>query len=235
MLATIINCIAIIVGGLIGTLSGNRIKPDASRAIMKVMGLITFSIGIKSTMAGSYTLMLVFCLVLGTVIGMLLKLDDRINGAGDWAKNKLAGTKLASGQFGDAFVSTTILFGVGTMTVLGSINAGLSHDYSILLTKSTMDFVSAIAFSAALGSGVIFSAVPILIIQGSITLLAGVAEPLMSPAVVNEMSAVGGAIFIGMSANLLELGKEHIKVGDMLPAIFLPVIAFPVAQLLGLL
>ena len=235
MLATIINCIAIIIGGLIGTLSGNRIKPEASGAIMKVMGLITFSIGIKSCMAGEYTLMLVVCMVLGTVIGMLLKLDDRINGAGDWAKNKLAGTRLASSQFGDAFVTTTILFGVGTMTVLGSINAGLSHDYSILLTKSTMDFVSAIAFSAALGSGVIFSAVPILIIQGGITLLAGVAEPFLSQAVVNEMSAVGGAIFIGMSANLLGLGKEHIRVGDMLPAIFLPIIAFPVARLFGLL
>ena len=115
------------------------------------------------------------------------------------------------------------------MAILGSIKAGLNQEYGILFTKSIMDFASAIAFSAALGPGVIFSAVPILIFQGAITLLAAVAEPFLTAEVITEMSAVGGPIFMGMSINLLGLREERVKVGDMLPAIFMPIVYFPVA------
>ena len=148
-------------------------------------------------------------------------------------KEKLANTRFGGGHFAEAFVSTSILFCVGTMSVIGSIQAGLNKDYSILFAKSTMDFVSAIVFSAALGPGVFLSAVTVLVLQGGIALLAGVAAPVLSTEVVNEMSAVGGTLFIGMAINLLGLRQEKIKVGDMLPAIFLPVLHFPLAELVS--
>ena len=229
MIATIVNCIAIIAGGLIGSVFGNRISQKYTDNIMTVMALITFIIGIQGAVGTSNVLIVVICIVLGTVVGTMLKLDDRINNSGEMLKSKLSGSKLVRGRFGDAFVTSTLLFCVGTMAILGSIKAGLNKEYGILFTKSIMDFASAIAFSAALGPGVIFSAVPILIFQGAITLLAGVAEPFLTAEVITEMSAVGGPIFMGMSINLLGLREERVKVGDMLPAIFMPIMYFPVA------
>lgn len=233
MIATIVNCIAIIAGGLIGTIFGNKISEKYTTNIMTVMALVTFIIGIQGAVGTSNVLIVVICAVLGTVIGTAMKLDDRINNSGDALKAKLAGSKLVRGRFGDAFVTATLLFGIGTMAILGSINAGLNQEYGILFTKSIMDFTSAIAFSAALGPGVIFSFIPILIFQGGITLLAGVAEPFLTPEVITEMSAVGGPIFMAMAINLLGLREERVKVGDMLPAIFLPIVYFPVANFLA--
>lgn len=231
MLGTIVNCAAIIAGGLIGTLFGNRIGERYTKMLMTVMALITAVIGLQSALGTANMLIVVVCMVLGTVIGIALKLDDRLNNSGDKIKAKLSGTKLGQGRFSDAFVTSTLVFAIGAMAILGSIQAGLNHDYSILFTKSMMDFTSAIAFAAALGPGVLLSALPILIVQGSITLLAGVAEPFLTSEVVTEMSAAGGVILFGMALNLLDVCKERIKVGNMIPAILLPIIYFPLAHL----
>lgn len=232
MIATIVNVIAIIIGGTVGVLFGNKIEERFTKAIMVVMALITAVIGIQSSVQTSNTLILVVCLVLGTVIGVAIKLDDKINDAGEKIKEKLSDSKFATGRFGDAFVTASILFGVGSMTILGSIQAGINHNYSILFTKSVMDCVSAIAFSAALGPGVIFAAIPIFVVQGALTLLAGIVEPFLTQEVINEMTAVGGPIFLGMAINILELRQERIKLGNMIPAIFLPILYFPIADLL---
>ncbi len=231
MLGTIVNCAAIIAGGLIGTLFGNRIGERYTKMLMTVMALITAVIGLQSALGTANMLIVVVCMVLGTVIGIALKLDDRLNNSGDKIKAKLSGTKLGQGRFSDAFVTSTLVFAIGAMAILGSIQAGLNHDYSILFTKSIMDFTSAIAFAAALGPGVLLSALPILIVQGLITLLAGVAEPFLTSEVVTEMSAAGGVILFGMALNLLDVCKERIKVGNMIPAILLPIIYFPLAHL----
>lgn len=231
MLGTIVNCAAIIAGGLIGTLFGNRIGERYTKMLMTVMALITAVIGLQSALGTANMLIVVVCMVLGTVIGIALKLDDRLNNSGDKIKAKLSGTKLGQGRFSDAFVTSTLVFAIGAMAILGSIQAGLNHDYSILFTKSMMDFTSAIAFAAALGPGVLLSALPILIVQGSITLIAGVAEPFLTSEVVTEMSAAGGVILFGMALNLLDVCKERIKVGNMIPAILLPIIYFPLAHL----
>lgn len=234
MIATVINALAIIVGGVLGSLFGSRINEKYTKGIMTVMALVTASIGVQCAVGSQNTLLMVLSLVIGTITGIALKLDDRINSSGDALKKRLAGTKLGGGRIGDAFVTSSVLFAVGTMAILGSIQAGLNRDYSILLTKSVMDFASAIAFSAALGPGVIFSAVPVFILQAAITLLASTLQPILTTEAIAEMSAVGGAIFLGMSCNLLELRQERVKVGDMLPAIFIPVLYFPLASLLGI-
>jgi hypothetical protein len=234
MIATFVNVFTVILGGIIGVTFGNRIGEKYSKGLMTAIGLITFTIGIQNVMCSNNTLIVVVCLILGTLLGMLLKLDDKINASGEWLKGKLSHTKFGSGRFGEAFVTCTILFCVGTMTILGSIQAGLNHDYTIILTKSVMDFVSCLAFSAALGPGAIFACIPVLVVQGTITLLASAMEPILTTEVIAEMSAVGGAMFLGMAINLLGLREEPVKVGDMLPAIFLPILYFPLAHLLGI-
>ena len=233
MLAVLINAAAVLAGGLIGTIFGNRIPEKYTKGIMVAMALVTFGIGIQSVLQTQNILIVVLCIVLGTILGTALRLDDRINNAAESVKRSLSGTKLGQGPFAEAFVTTSILFCVGTMTVIGSIKAGLEKDYSILLTKSVMDFFSSIAFSAALGTGVLFSAVTVVVIQGALVLLASVAAPLMSAEVVAEMSAVGGLLFLGMAINLLRLREEKIKVGDMLPGIFLPILYFPLAAMIS--
>ncbi|MGI5976475.1 MAG: DUF554 domain-containing protein [Candidatus Limivicinus sp.] len=230
MLATIVNAAGIILGGLIGSFFGAKISKKYTGAIMTVMALICAVIGIQGAAGTKDILLVVLCLVLGTVLGAALNLDERINKSGDKLKAKLSGTKLGRGRFADAFVTASLLFGVGTMAILGSIQAGLNHDYSILFTKTVMDFASAVAFSAALGPGVIFSALPVFIFQGAVTLLAGAAEPYLGQYVIDSMTAVGGPIFIAMSVNLLGLREERIKVGDMLPAILLPIIYVPLSR-----
>jgi len=234
MLGTIINVITVVLGGTIGTLFGNKIKPAYAEGIMKVMGFITACIGIQCAAGTMNFLVVVLSLVIGTLIGMLLKLDERINGAADWAKSKLSKTPLGKGPFSEAIVTCFMLFCIGSMTILGSIRAGLEHDYSILFTKSIMDFVSSLAFASALGAGVIFAAVPLFIFQGALTLLAGAAQPLLTAEVINEMSAAGGPIFLAMACNLVGLGKERFKVGDMLPGIFLPILFVPLLMKLSL-
>lgn len=235
MLGTIVNAVLIIIGGLIGTICGNRISSKYTGSIMTVMGLITACIGVQGAASTKSFLVVVLSMVLGTIIGIFFKMDERINGAGDWAKSKLQNTPLCKGPFADAIVTSSILFGVGTMAILGSIRAGLEHNYTILLTKSVMDFISSIAFASALGSGVIFSAIPVFLFQGTITLLAAAAEPILTPEVINEMSAVGGPIFLAMACNIVGgIREERFQVGNMLPAIFLPIVLVPLIKAVGL-
>lgn len=230
MLGPIINAITVILGGLIGTLFGNAISEKYSSAIIVAIGLMTLIMGVQFAIETSDILIIMICLVIGTIIGVALKLDDRMDNAADSIKQHLAGTRFSQGKFADAFVTTTILFCIGTMTVVGSIKSGLEHDYSILITKSIMDFISSIIFASALGAGVLLSAVSVIVIEGGIALLASLAAPILTPEVVTEMSAVGGVMFIGMSINLIGISEKKIKVGDMLPAIFLPIIYMPVAN-----
>ena len=235
MLAVFINVAAVLIGASLGLLFGSRIRESYTQGIMMAIALCTFVIGVQSAVQTSSIMIVMVCLVLGTVIGVALHLDDRMNGASDRIRERLKGTKLAEGPFADAFITTTMLFCVGTMTVIGSIEAGLNHNYEILIAKSIMDFMSSLIFAAALGAGVFLSAVSVLVIQGAIVLLASIAAPVLTAEVVTEMSAVGGTLFIGMAINLLGISEKKIKIGDMLPAIFLPILYFPLkAWLSGL-
>ena len=233
MLAVFINVAAVLLGSTIGLLFGSRIKESYTKGIMTAIALCTMVIGVQSAVQTSSIMIVMLCLVIGTVIGAALHLDDRMNGAADRIKDKLKGTKLGDGPFAEAFMSTTMLFCVGTMTVIGSIEAGLNHNYEILIAKSVMDFMSSLIFSAALGPGVLLSAVSVLVIQGGIASLASFAAPVLTDEVVTEMTAVGGTMFIGMAINLLGISDKRIKIGDMLPGIFLPILYFPIAAWLG--
>ena len=227
MPAVFINVAAVILGASLGLLFGSRIKESYTKGIMTAIALCTLVIGVQSAIQTSGIMIVMVCLVVGTVIGTALRLDERMNSASDRIRGRLKGTKLAEGPFAEAFITTTMLFCVGTMTVIGSIEAGLNHNYEILIAKSVMDFMSSLIFAAALGAGVLLSAVSVLVIQGGIALLASLAAPVLTNEVVTEMTAVGGTLFIGMAINLLGISEKRIKVGDMLPGIFLPILYFP--------
>ena len=170
-------------------------------------------------------------MVVGTLIGEKANIERAMDRFGDLLRRKLVKGE-GNSRFVEGFVNATVLFCVGAMAINGSIAAGIEGDYSILLTKSVMDGVSSITFAAAMGPSVLCAVIPILVYQGGLTLLAGVVGPYLSAAVITEMSAVGGAIIIGIGLNLLELGREHIRVSNMLPAIFLPILYVPLSAFL---
>lgn len=229
MLAVFVNMATVLIGSAIGILFRNRIKESYVRTIICALALVTFVIGISSAIQTQDILCVIVCMAFGTIIGELLRLDERINGAGDYLKRKLLRGKGEENRFTEGFVSACILFCVGSMTIMGSLEAGVNHNYSIIFAKSALDFVSSMMFGAAMGIGVPFAALFILVFQGGLTLLAGLVSPYLSQAVITEMTAVGGTVLIGMGFNMLELSDKRIMVASMLPAIFLPIAYVPLS------
>ena len=229
MIAVFVNVATVLLGSAIGILFRSRIRESYTKSIITALALVTFVIGISSAVTTGDLLCVIVCMALGTILGELLKLDDRINGAGEFLKAKVLRGRFEGSRFTEGFVSSCILFCVGSMTIMGSLEAGVNGNYSIIFAKSALDFVSAMMFGAAMGIGVTFAALFVLVFQGALTLLAGLVAPFLSPAVVTEMSAVGGTILIGMGFNMLELSEKRIKVANMLPAIFLPIAYVPLS------
>ena len=236
MIAVFVNMATVLVGSLIGILLRNRLRESLQNAVMKVLGLCTAVIGVSSAIQTGDLLCLIVCMVIGTVLGELLRIDDGVEHAGDFIKGKLLRGRVKENRFTEGFVSACILFCIGSMTVVGSLQAGIRHDYIFFFFFFALDFVSSMAFGAAMGFGVTCSVLFILLFQGGLTLLAGLVGPMLSTEVVTEMSAAGGTILIGMAINMLSLSKERIKVANMLPAIFLPIAYLPLsAWISGLL
>ena len=230
MIAVFVNMATVLVGSLLGIFFRDRLKESFQNALMKALALCTAVIGVSSAVQTQDLLCVIVSMVIGTSLGELIRIDDGIEHAGDAIKARLFKNGGGNSRFTEGFVSACILFCIGSMTIVGSLEAGINKDYSIIYAKSALDFVSSMAFGAAMGFGVTCSVLFILLFQGGLTLLAGLVGPALSTAVVTEMSAVGGTILIGMAVNMLGLGKERIKVANMLPAIFLPIAYFPLAS-----
>ena len=229
MIACIVNAAVVILGGLLGLLLGGRLREAHTQTIVKGLGICTVVIGIPSAIATSNILIVIICLVLGIILGEALKIESRLDGLGDWLKAKVANN--GGGRFTEGFVTASLLFCVGSMAIMGSFDAGLRGDYNTIFAKSALDAVMAVTFAATMGVGVLFSGATVLIYQGALTLLAGVVEPYLSAPVIAEMSAVGGVMLIGTGMNIIGLTKERVKVGNMLPALFLPILWFAVSGL----
>ena len=229
MIAAVVNAIVVVLGGLLGLLFGGKLKEVHTETIVNALGICTIVIGVTSAIVTSNILIVIICLVIGTIIGELLKIEHRLDGLGDWLKSKVS--KNGGGRFTEGFVTASLLFCVGSMAIMGSFDAGLRGDYNTIFAKSALDCVMAVTFAATMGVGVLFSGATVLVYQGALTLLAGVVEPFLSAAVVTEMSAVGGVLLIGTGMNIIGLTQKRIRVGNMLPAIFLPVIWFAIARL----
>lgn len=223
MIAVLVNTATVLLGSAIGLLFRNRIKDRFTQAILSALALVTILIGLDSALDTANILCVILCMAVGTLIGEWLKIDDRIEGAGEFLKSRLLRGENTENRFAEGFVTACIVFCVGSMTIVGSLESGVHGDHSIIYAKSALDFVSSMMFAAAMGWGVPFAALFVLVFQGSLTLLSGTVSPFLSPAVVTEMSAIGGIILVGMGINMLSLSPRRIKVANMLPAIFLPI------------
>ena len=222
MLGVIINVITVLIGSSIGLLFKKGIPERVSSAAMTGLGACTLYIGISGSLCGENVLILIASVVLGAISGTLLNIDGGINTLADRVERrfKKAGNDVS---IAEGIISATLLFCVGSMTVTGSIQAGLTGDNSILITKATLDLVSSMMLASSLGVGVMLSAITVFIIQGGLVLLAGLIAPLMSTGAINEMTCAGSILIVMIGTNLM--GISRIKVADFLPAIlFAPII-----------
>lgn len=231
MIATVINAALVLVGSILGLLLKNKISDRFSSVVTQALALCVLSIGISMAVGTQNTLCVIICMVLGVMLGEALKIEDRLDGAGEFLRRKLIKNEGGSNsRFTEGFVTATLLYCVGAMAITGSIEAGLNHNYSIIVSKGVIDGVTSITFAATMGIGVAFSILPLMIYQGAITLLAAVVGPYLPPEVITEMSAVGGIAIMGIAVNMLNVPNLKIKVGNMLPGIFLPIAYIPLVN-----
>ena len=236
MTGTIINVAAVILGSLVGLLVGNRIPEKTRQTLISVMGLYTLAYGVFIFTKTQNMLIPLLSLVMGTIIGELLKIEEGLNSVGERIQRKLAiWNPNLTGEpqkFVTGFVSASLLFCIGPMAILGSIQDGISGDFQMLAIKSLLDGIGSIAFASTLGVGVMFSAVVILVYQGATSLLSGWIGQGFGDAAVAEMTATGGVILVGIGiSNLLQIKK--IRTGSFLPAIFLAVLIVLLLNALG--
>jgi len=222
MLGTIVNVIAVLIGGTVGLLLKKGLPERISDTIMGGVALIVLYIGIDGTLQGQETLVAILSIVIGGALGAWIDIDCGLNWLGDFAQRKLAANSGEGSTFAEGFVSASLLFCVGAMAVVGALQSGLSGNHEVQFAKALIDGVTAIVFASTLGAGVLLSAAAVLVYQGGITLLAGLLAPVLSDAVVAEMSCVGSLLIIGISLNMLGLTK--LKLANYLPAIFLPIL-----------
>lgn len=232
MIATVVNVALVLVGSVLGLLFRRFISQKMVSVLTHALCLCVAGIGISSLVGTQDMLCVIVCMVVGTLLGQGLDIEARLERGGEWLRQR-ADQGNPNSRFTESFVSAALLFCVGAMAITGSIEAGLNQNYSILLSKGVIDGVSAISFAATMGLGVAFSVIPLFLYQGAITLLAGWAGPYLPQAVIVEMSAVGGALIVGIAINMLGLGREKIQVGNMLPAMFLPLVYFPISHVIG--
>ena len=216
------NFAIVIVGSIIGFFLKKGIPERIEKTLVSGMALCVMYIGISGAFGGEKILVSIISMAIGCMIGELLDIDKRINNLGkklESTVNKLSGGTASVAQ---GFVSATLLYCVGAMAIVGSINSGLLGDHSTLLAKSWIDGIMAIVLTSSLGIGVAFSSVAVLLYQGIIVVLAQFIQPVLTDYIINEMTVVGSLIIIGLSLNMLKL--TNIKVMNMIPAMFIPII-----------
>lgn len=224
MLGVLVNSVAVLIGGLIGLIFKSKISDKVSKPVMVGLGVCVLYIGISGSLQGENVLIAISAIVLGIITGTVLNIDDNINKLANKVEQRFK--KENSGEsLSEGFVTATLLFCIGAMTITGSIQAGLANDNSILITKAILDFVSAIMLAASLGRGVLLSSISLLITQGLLVVLSSIIAPYINDTVINEITCVGSLIIILIGTNLMGITK--VKVADFLPAIiYTPVIYY---------
>lgn len=231
-LGTIINTAAIVTGGLCGGLFGRFLSDSAQDTLTKVCGVSTLFIALTGTLekmlrvegsaiVASGSMLIIGCLAIGAVIGELLGIENGFERLGEWLKVKSGNAK--DPTFVNAFVTASLTVCIGAMAIVGSIQDGLTGDYSILATKAILDLIIIMVMSCSMGKGAVFSAIPVAVLQGSITALAGLLRPVMTEAALSNLSLVGNVLIFCVGINLI-WGKK-IKVANLLPAIVIAVVA----------
>jgi uncharacterized membrane protein YqgA involved in biofilm formation len=220
MRGTLINTAAVIVGGTLGALLGDRLPSRLRQIVMHGVGLVTLVVGIDMALGTQSILLVLGSILIGGVLGEWWRLDDRLEGLGSWLEQRSDRFPLLTrGDFTRGFVTASLVFCVGPMSVLGAIQDGLSGDFTLLAIKSVLDGFSSLAFAASMGMGVTFAALMVLLYQGALSLGAGVFQTVLVDPMIVEMTAAGGVIILGIGLTLLEI--KRIKVANFLPALFI--------------
>lgn len=231
-LGTIINCSAIVAGGILGMLFGRFVNERLQDGLTKACGVSTLFIGIcgalekmlkiqGETLTGSGTMLLVICIALGTLTGEILNIEAAFERFGEWLKKKTGNAK--DGGFTDAFVTSSLTVCIGAMAIVGAIEDGLTGDYSVLAAKAVLDLIIILIMTCAMGKGCLFSAIPVGLWQGLVTVLARLMQPLMTETALWNVSMIGSVLIFCVGVNLV-WGKK-IRVANMLPAVLFAIIA----------
>ncbi|MCP3925488.1 MAG: DUF554 domain-containing protein [Desulfobacterales bacterium] len=229
MTGTIVNTIAIIVGSLLGFFSRKFVSEKSGKTIIQSISLAVILIGLKSAFKapGDDLLLIIICLALGTVIGEILQIQGFLEKTGLHLEKKFSKSE---GSIAKAFITASLVYCVGSMGIVGSMESGLSGNHQTLYAKALLDGISAIVFASSLGIGVIFSSIAVFLYQGTLTITVSFMKPYLVESVINQMTATGGLLIVAIGLNLL-IDKE-INVGNMLPAIFLPLVYYIGRQLI---
>ncbi|PAB59324.1 DUF554 domain-containing protein [Anaeromicrobium sediminis] len=229
MLGTIVNAGAILGGCIIALVgkkcikrvSGEKIKGDYESIILQALSLCVFLIGIKNAMSikGDDFLLVIFSMVIGSMLGEWINIEGKLEGLGDTIENKF---DMGESKVSKAFVTTSLIYCIGAMAILGALEDGLKNNHEILYAKSVLDGISSIIFTSTMGIGVAFSALSVLIYQGSISLGATYLKGVLTENLIGQITPIGGLLIIALSFNMLKVTK--IKVGNMLPALLVPVV-----------
>lgn len=211
---TLFNAVAVVLGSIVGLALGRFIPSRLHDDISRCVGLFTLCLGVEMAREMEHALAVLLSLVLGALVGGWLELDARLNGLGDAMKERL---HVGDARFTEGFVTATLLFCIGAMTIIGAFDDGARHDPSLLVTKGTMDGIESIVLSSSLGIGVMFSVLPMLVYQGLLTFLAAAVEGLVTPGMYADISGLGGAMILGIGLNLLKIAR--LRLCDMLPAL----------------
>jgi uncharacterized membrane protein YqgA involved in biofilm formation len=231
MTGTIINIAAVLVGGTIGLVFGARLSEHLKNTVIAGMGLFTTAVGMKMFLGGQNELLVLGALIFGALLGEWWRIEDRLQALGAWLEERFAPSngQGASCKFVKGFLTASLLYCIGPMAILGSIQDGLYGDYNLLAIKSVLDGFASIAFASTLGVGVLFSALILLVYQGGISLMAGALNSLLTDAMIAEMTATGGVLLMGVGVSSL-LDIKKIRVGNFLPALMVaPLLVWLVA------
>ncbi|WP_444659733.1 DUF554 domain-containing protein [Caproiciproducens sp. R2] len=229
MLGTIVNALSIALGTALGLILKSGIRDHYRETIMDGVALSVLLIGMMSAIKTNDLVLLIFSLVIGSIIGEALKIEDRLAGLGQLIESRTSST---DGSVAKAFVTASLVFCVGSMAIVGSIESGLTGNHQTLFAKSVLDGIVSIFLSSTMGFGVIFSAAAVFLYQGMITLLASSLKSLLTNEMIREISAIGGVLIMAIGLNMLKIKK--IKVGNMLPAILLPFLYYFIKKAIGI-
>lgn len=222
LFGTIVNTFTVLAGSAVGMIFKKNIPQRLNDTLMKGLGLCTVYLGVSGAMKGENTLIMILSMIIGAAIGEGVDIDRRVSGFFHRLEQRVSRPDQTGSSIADGFINACLLFCVGSMTLVGSLNAGLLNDHSMLLTKSMLDLCSSMLFASTMGFGVMLSAVFVLVYQGGLTLLASMLAPVLTASVIAEMTCVGSLIIIGTGLNLL--GVTKLKLMNLIPAMFLPIL-----------
>ena len=236
MIGTIVNVIAVAIGSLIGLIAGNRLPKTTQETVVTGLGFVTLTVALSNSFATGNILIPLFSVAFGAIIGEALDLHGRLNRFGGWLQTRFAshgrGDNAERERFITGFVTASLVFCIGPLTVLGSLQDGMTGDSELLIIKSALDFFASMAFAASLGIGVAFSIITIILVQGGLALMGYLGGEVMSEAMTNEMTATGGLLLIGLSLILMDIKQP--RVANFLPALIIAPLIVAIAEALGI-